>query len=108
MDNNKEVTDNQHFIDLIKSCKKNGIFYSQIAKKANFPKDFIPNVLRGQSTASEYHVKKVYESFPEMDPDFKEENIVEAIKRIEQEKETIKAEIKELQAALFKMQAKCK
>jgi uncharacterized protein (UPF0335 family) len=33
---------------------------------------------------------------------------VEAIKRIEQEKETLKDEIKELQAAVFKLQAKCK
>jgi uncharacterized protein (UPF0335 family) len=33
---------------------------------------------------------------------------VEAIKRIEQEKETLKDEIKELQAAVFKLQSKCK
>jgi hypothetical protein len=50
--------------------------------------------MHGRSTAYEIHVLQLLESFPDLDPDFKEENIVEAIKRIEQEKETIKAEIK--------------
>jgi hypothetical protein len=102
------------FIEFNKlAVNKNGIFYSANSEdRAGFkPKDLYTECVMHavNQQLSEYPRKKsVLESFPEMDPDFKEENIVEAIKRIEQEKETLKDEIKELQAAVFKLQSKCK
>jgi hypothetical protein len=108
MDMSKKKGENERFVELIKLNKQKGVSYTATANRAGFKPEFIRSVMHGRSTAYEIHVLQLLESFPDLDPDFKEENIVEAIKRIEQEKETIKAEIKELQAAVFKMQAKCK
>jgi DNA-binding transcriptional MerR regulator len=109
MANKKESAQNQRFIEIVEQLKKMGVSYRGIDRKAKLSREgFTNDVLLGRSSAGEFEVINLLNAFPEVDPDFKEENIVEAIKRIEQEKETLKDEIKELQAAVFKLQAKCK
>jgi DNA-binding transcriptional MerR regulator len=109
MANKKESAQNQRFIEIVEQLKKMGVSYRGIDRKAKLSREgFTNDVLLGRSSAGEFEVINLLNAFPEVDPDFKEENIVEAIKRIEQEKETLKDEIKELQAAVFKLQSKCK
>jgi hypothetical protein len=112
MDKESQEFNRQALIELSDKIKfDKGISFAKQEELFGLSKNFLYNIRRGKEGSvkvKEIHIRQMLQAFPELDPDFKEENIVESIKRIEQEKETIKAEIKELQAALFKMQAKCK
>jgi hypothetical protein len=112
MDNESQESNRQSLIELSDKIKfDKGISFAKQEELSGLSKNFLYNIRRGKEGSvkvKEIHIRQMLQAFPELDPDFKEENIVEAIKRIEQEKETLKDEIKELQAAVFKLQSKCK
>lgn len=109
MEMESQNTDREALISLAEKNKElNGIPFGKQDEKAGFSKGFLYNVVRGSVKVKPVHIKMLLDAYPELDPEFNFESYNDKVKRLEQENLEMREQIKEIQAAIFRLQNKDK